>query len=631
MINLPDPGPVVRAVHAVCALALAALLLVIWSPVVKVLDLTRADIGADGVWVGDSVRRVTNVTPGGAAAVAGVRVGDELQFDPRRDDDWVLAGYRAMPEGFSASLPVRHADGSRTIIRLRPDAVEYLPTPNDRLALLARLTGLVVMTLAGALMVWARPGLMTWSLLASFVSGFPVRVYADYFLAYAAGPQPSLLSAVPPITLSLTVAFATFAFSFPRVTSPWHWAAKIAGVLAFLAWVVYLTGSAHVAPFERPAIAPGPYRAWAIVTLVALLLAAVAFLRSYRRSDDPTKARLRWAMLGMSIALASFALYLVFFAFPFAMSNSLSGSMLTPGNWVLAVASGILFPVSFGYAVLRERVIDVQFAMSRTLVFGVVSTLVLTFLAVVHWLLGRIIEHSGIAFGLEGLAAIGLGLVLHRAAHQINLLVDRVLFRRHHAAEVSLRRVTAALPFATEERSIADALVTEPVRSLGLASAALFQRDSPDGPLRRVRAHGWDHGHHETLEADAFLVRYLQAEHEPLRLTDPLALPPDTPQGAGLPVLAIPIVNQHALTAVALYGAHVNHTLPDPDEVQLLHELAKASTASYQQVKLATLTREIADLTREVAALRTENAEEKARNDRLQESLRAGTGASSAS
>jgi hypothetical protein len=623
MTNLPDPGPVVRTFHAVCALALAALLLVIWSPVVKVLDLTRADLGADGVWIGDSIRRVTSVTPGGAAAVAGVRVGDELQFNPRRDDDWVLAGYRPMPESFSASLSVRHADGSHSTVLLRPDAVQYLPTTNDKLALLARLTGLLVMTLAGALMVWARPGLMTWSLLAGFVSGFPVRIYADYFLAYAAGPHSSLLSAVPPITLSLTVAYATFAFTFPRVTSLWDWRKKVGGVLAFLAWAVYLISAAHVAPFERPVIAPAPYQAWALVTLVSLLSAAAAFLRGYRRADDQTKARLRWALLGMSIAVASFALYLTLFAFPFAMTSSLSGSMLTPGNWVLAIASGVLFPISFGYAVLRERVVDVQFAMSRTLVFGAVSTLVLTFLTVVHWLLARIIEHSGIAFGLEGLAAIGLGLVLHRASHQINMLVDLVLFRRHHAAEETLRRVTAALPFAKDGQSITEALVVEPIRSLRLASAALFQRDSADGPLRRVRAHGWEQGHLETLRADDFLVRYLQAEHEPLRLTDPPALPSDTPEGAASPVLAVPIFNDRTLMAVALYGAHTNHTLPDPDEIRLLHELAKASAASYQRAKLASLTREIADLAREVAALRTENAEEKARNDQLQESLKA--------
>jgi hypothetical protein len=90
-----------------------------------------------------------------------------------------------------------------------------------------------------------------------------------------------------------------------------------------------------------------------------------------------------------------------------------------------------------------------------------------------------------------------------------------------------------------------------------------------------------------------------------------------------LPVLAIPIVNMHALTAVVSYGAHLDHTLPDPDEIRLLNELAKASAVSYQQAKLATLRREIAELTRDVAFVRSQNAEEKARNERLEESLRA--------
>jgi GAF domain-containing protein len=209
-----------------------------------------------------------------------------------------------------------------------------------------------------------------------------------------------------------------------------------------------------------------------------------------------------------------------------------------------------------------------------------------------HWLLGRMIEHAGLAFGLEGLAAVGLGLVLHRASHRINRLVDRVLFQKHHQAEERLRRVTAALPFAADERSIAEALVTEPVRNLELASAALFYRESPEGPLRRVLAHGWAESHAASLEADSLLVRYLQAEHAPLRLDDPQLLPAGLPEGAALPVLAIPIVNQHALSAVVLYGSHANHTLVDPDEVELLQALTKAAAAAHQQVRITTLTRE---------------------------------------
>jgi len=36
-----------------------------------------------------------------------------------------------------------------------------------------------------------------------------------------------------------------------------------------------------------------------------------------------------------------------------------------------------------------------------------------------------------LGIGIEGVAAIGLDLVLHKATHGINLLVDRVLLSKH--------------------------------------------------------------------------------------------------------------------------------------------------------------------------------------------------------
>ncbi len=296
--------------------------------------------------------------------------------------------------------------------------------------------------------------------------------------------------------------------------------------------------------------------------------------------------------MGLSIALGNYIFFVTALSFSFVTADTSYGSQLTPGNWVFAVTTGILFPLSFGYTVLRERVVDVQFAVSRTLVYGTVTTVALVFLTAVHWLLGRAIEHSGLAIGLEGIAAVGLGLVLHRASHHVNLLVDRVLFRKHHRAEEQLRRVTAALPFATDERSIAEALVTEPTRNLDLASAALFYSNSSDAPLSRVLAHGWSDDNVASLDANGLLVRYLQAAHESLRLDDPHLLPRGVPEGAAVPVLAIPIVNQHVLTAVVLYGAHTNSTLPDPDEVELLRALAKAAATAHQQVRIATLARQ---------------------------------------
>ena len=206
---------------------------------------------------------------------------------------------------------------------------------------------------------------------------------------------------------------------------------------------------------------------------------------------------------------------------PFSLSSALTAAAdLLSRTGCLSLCTGFLFPVALGYAVLRQRVVDVQFAVSRTLVYGIVSTLALAFMAAVPWLLGRVIEQTHLTLGIEGLAAVGLGLVLHKATHGINLLVDRVLFSKHHHAEQRLRQVTAALPYATTERSIAETLVIEPVRNLNLSSAALFYRPGNEGPLRRVLAHGWTDDHLKRLDADALLVRYFQDEHAPLKLDD---------------------------------------------------------------------------------------------------------------
>ncbi len=555
----------------------------------------------ESAWIDGHAKKITAVTPGGVADCAGLRAGDVLEFDVNRDADWVVAGYRQMPERFSATLPVRHVDGSRAIVTIAPRRAAYLPTLHSRIALLARLSGYTVSILVAIFMVWARPSLMTWSLLLAMIWSFPSDPWASVFLAFEAGPDLGSMPLLVSGFESVGIWTLVFALCFPRDTLPawacWKRTAVLGAALALTAYS-WILGYAAITPFQ-----PDPARSawnvvWAFGATPSLLVAIASLAWTYRRSDAEDRARLKWALLGMSVAWACLSVVLALrFRWPAVVG-------LTPLNWVLAFNQGIVFPLALGYAVLRQRVVDVQFAVSRTLAFGVVSTAALVFLAAVHWLGGRLIEQSGLAIGLEGLAAIGLGLVLHRASHWITMLVDQVLFRKHHQAEERLRRVTAALPYATDERSIAEALVVEPVRNLELASAALFYRESPEGPLRRVLAQGWSENQATSITADSLLVRYLQAEHEPLRLDDPQLLPAGVPEGAALPVLAIPIVNQHALAAVVLYGSHVNHTLLDPDEIELLHQLAKAAATSHQQVRIGTLSRRNEQLETTVTELR---------------------------
>lgn len=591
-----QPGTLVRLANSLVALAFASLALATYWPMTRLVDLHRADLGIKGEWIGGHAKRITQLVPHGVADLAGLHVGDVLEFDPREDNDWVLAGYREMPEGFAARLPVLRPNGSRALVMLEPDRVAFLPGLNDVMATMAQLTTASVVSLLGVALIWARPGLMTWSLFLAYFAAFPYFPWTAYLLAYESGRMLEFWSIVASLFLSCLVTVVVFALCFPRCyLHRWPvWKQGVGAALCVVA-IVCLASRLRVVPFVQDPMSFHDGRVAFVpsVFVPVLLLAVLVLVWSYRGADDPARARLRWVLLGMAAPMVAISVGIALGIVPYLASGTVSGRLLTLPGWVFALGAGVFFPIALGIGVLRERVVDIQFAISRTLVYGAVSTLVLIVLAAVHWLLGKLIELTHLAIGIEGAAAVGLGLVLHRVTGVMNRLVDRVLFRRRHAAEEHLRRVMAALPFADGLRVIGEALVTEPARELELASAAGFYRPSETGPLRRQVSVGWGGDHAVSLDADCLLVRSLQAGHAPLRIDGHDLLPPDTPQGAALPVLAVPVMGQRGLRGVVLYGAHHDSTLPDPDEVALLHRIALAAETSHQQVRIATLTREI--------------------------------------
>lgn len=531
-----------RVLHGLAALALASFVLVQYWPVLETFDLYRADLGYQGKWLEGHTRQITTVAPGAAAARAGLKPGDVLEFDPNRDEDWVLASYRHMPEGFTGTVHVRRPDGTRSLATLAPARVAYLPTLADRVALVVRLCGMTLMMAFAVFLIWARPSLMTWSLyVGTVLGGAPFRTWIPHYFAFEAEPGFNVVAFLVASFWTCTIALIPFGLSFPRDTIPglslWQ---RALGAAVALAVTLYMTTSLYPEPFVTSLDGGRAVVLFNVLALVSVLVADVALGITYRRSSREDQSRLKWALVGISVTFLAFVVSFTVVVIRSAGSDVLSGSVMTPHNWVATLAWGVGM-LSIGYALLRQRVIDVQFAISRTVVYGIVSTIVLVFLALLDWLLGRMIEHSRLAFGLEGIAAVGLGLVLHRASHGINTGVDRVLFRKHHAAEQRLRQVTAALPFASSERGIAEAIVAEPARNLEFASAALFFREKAEGPLERVMAVGWSDSHPTELDAESLLARYLQAEHGALRLDgEQLWLPDGMPQGAAHPVLAIP-------------------------------------------------------------------------------------------
>jgi hypothetical protein len=246
------------------------------------------------------------------------------------------------------------------------------------------------------------------------ISGGPLVPWRIHYFAFEAGHGFNLTPVMVLFT-GLTIAFVPFALCFPRnALAGWTRWKRALGLAVVLAWLSFFVSSNTFVAFEHDAPSSFAFGSWTAITVLSVLVAMAVFWHTYRKSDGNDRARLKWAMLGMSFVLVATILAMLLVQLPFLLSKPLSGNGLTPLHWVLALAYGFFWPLALGYAILRQRVIDVQFAVSRTLVYGAVSTLALAFVGAVHWLLGRPIEQSHLAIGLDGLAAIGLGLVLHR-------------------------------------------------------------------------------------------------------------------------------------------------------------------------------------------------------------------------
>ncbi len=314
--------------------------------------------------------------------------------------------------------------------------------------------------------------------------------------------------------------------------------------------------------------------AWDVVASTAIPLAAflLAGLIVAKNVATATPSdRQRWGFLAIG-TLASFVAYAIYYVpdVPFALGQVVGFAV-------------VLMPICIAYAVFRLRVLDVNFVLNRALVYGLLSLGVIAFVSLLDFFFSRVVANGRLALGLELLATIGIGVLLDRINRAVERFVEGVFFRRRRLAEKHLRRAAAALPYATDESAIVDGLVQVPVDALELAAAALYRRSSSGARFEGVATARQTSVAPAGFDANDLLVRMLLAD-ESIVWLDEIRNQLDA-ETAAIYTLAIPVTVRHELVSFTLYGAHANGAQLDPDEVQLLEELAREAARAYDHVE----------------------------------------------
>jgi hypothetical protein len=306
----------------------------------------------------------------------------------------------------------------------------------------------------GVTLVLLRPTRATWSFLF-LATGYPIVQLGS---SRAVLPVSLLDADAVALGIAMTMAVGgsvSFMTSFPdeaqgvqtRRFVPLLYAGALAlGILFFLTYANF-TGPARYTIFSI-------YEAGLIATLAGL----IALILSDRPRDPEARARGRWMLAGSIAAIGGVTLGI---ALRLAQIPGFRGSVL---DVVLGLSPGVM-PISVAYAVLKQRVIDVRFAINRALVFGAFTSVLVVVFSFAEFVLGKI-EEGRVAQDLELIAAIVVGFTFDLAHKRVEGYFERVFFRSQHEAAARLRRVVAAIPYAETAETIDGFLVREPLEAL---------------------------------------------------------------------------------------------------------------------------------------------------------------------
>jgi hypothetical protein len=558
------------AIRAIVVIGFSAFLVAMVAPAMFVnppWPYTGVSEAAQGVSSNaPSAQLKVDVDRGSPAYRAGLRSGDIVACLSLRDAATLFPAYspNLMYTGNPVSVCARHG-GAWHPISFVPKA---MPSPGMMYASpwLAglRLAVFLIFLFVGCALVMARPSVMTWLLFGYCVGNLPWAA-AQGMLLWMPPAMYALVDAVATIcTFSAAPLLALFTLVVPddRIPAGWRGAAfRVIGVVAIVNAVL------GIAYATATSVSFGQLAGWIDEGFTALtVLLVVARLATMERQE---RARFGWAAFAIMFGVVCNV-----------VRNEVANNTIS----ILGGDLTIVMPLCLMYAILRRHVIDVRFVISRGLVYGVITTLVVAVIGLVDWATSAYLSQVRVALAVDALVTIGLGILLHRSYSFIEYGVDFLMFRKKHEAEAYLHRLARTLVRADRERTVDHALAHDPYEKLDLTMAAVFRVEGARYVL--ASAAGWNAPAAIAFEREHDLVRFLATERTRLDIRDLRRhVTAEFIESGTLPAVAIPIFRGDDLFAFALYGLHRDGTRLDPDELDILERLCETASQAYMRIE----------------------------------------------
>jgi len=215
-------------------------------------------------------------------------------------------------------------------------------------------------------------------------------------------------------------------------------------------------------------------------------VAGVVFLfRSYRRADTPVaRQQLKWVTRGAALAMVPFA---AFYAIPYFL-----GMGFVPAEWMkLSVFSLVLLPLTFGYAIVRFRLMDVDMIFRRGIAYALATAAIIGFYFGLVFLFADFFRNSELITSQGGwlLAIVVTALLFQPVVTRIQVRLDRFFNRERYDYRRTLLEFARDLGSEVHVDSLLDQTVERLGETLEVDRVAAFLA-SESGDLHLAKSRG---------------------------------------------------------------------------------------------------------------------------------------------
>jgi len=514
-----------------------------------VLSASAPRKGSDAIEIGDRVR-IDRIPP----------------FD--RKPGLVPAGFTY--DNYDRRLPIER-QGQLRVLHL----VAHPEPVANRVTALVRILIYIASVLLGALLFLIKPSMFTGAFFVYALGGEYPTTYSDLFLT----PFPPWreLPALIGNTLRGAATPACLLFALYLLLE-----SRLQRRIAAIACIALALGLGAIHAYSNwlltYAAAPGQRldAFYADTTAALTILTLVVFTLRYVRVAEALRTPA--AVMLAAFVVAGIARILTAQLFPGHMSAWVNGVLQTaPIIPILAV----------WFAVVRHSFFNVDFVVSRGVVFAALTAAMLGFIAAGEELATYLFyNNADLAYVVFSAIGLGFGAVLGRVKEFCNRVVDRFIFHDRLSQRIALELISGYILDAESAEDVYRALLEDASHALKLSFGGILTRRE-NGDFELTQSHGWPEALDVRLDANDDLTREINRSRGAMMFSGKQSGIIRRAFPTGRLTFAAPLFADRKVGAIVVYGHNVSGLDLDPEEREILVRVVEHASIALREIELA--------------------------------------------